>query len=227
MPAGLHNFVRTYLERDIRELRPNVDAGALARLLPMLAHVHAQSLNYSQLAKSLSLSSPTVKRYVGLLEASFFVRTLTPYFTNARKRLAKSPKLYVRDSGLLHNLLGVATQAQLLRHPQLGASWEGYAIEQICQAVPPGMRAHAYRTADGAELDLVLVTRGAGGPVAVEIKLSDSPTLSRGDHEAIAAVAPAVTYVVTPGARGVARGRKLLVRSLEDVLAELPARLAG
>ena len=221
------NFVRTYLERDVRELRPNIDAGALARLLPMLAHVHAQTLNYSQLAKSLSLSSPTVKRYVDLLEASFFVRTLPPYFTNARKRLVKSPKLYVRDSGLLHNLLGVATQAQLLRHPQLGASWEGYVIEQLCQILPPGTQPFGFRTADGAEIDLVLLPRGPGGPVAIEIKLSDAPSLSRGNYEAIAAVAPEVTYVVTPGARPTARGQGVLLRSLEDLLAELPERLGA
>ena len=219
------NFVRTYLERDIRELRPNIDAGALSRLLPMLAHVHAQTVNYSQLAKSLSLSSPTIKRYLQLLEASYFIRTLQPFFTNARKRLVKSPKLYVRDSGLLHNLLGITTPAQLLRHPQLDASWEGYVVEQICQVLPTGTQTYTYRTGDGAELDLVIVPRNSAGPIAIEIKLSDVPTLSRGNHEAIAAVDPMKTFIVTPEARAVERSDGISVRSLEDVLNELLAVL--
>ena len=212
------NFLRTYLERDIRDLRPGIDAGALSRMLPMLAHLHGQSANYSLLAKSLSISSVTVRRYVRLLEASFFLRVVPPFFTNLRKRLTKAPRLLVRDSGLLHTLLGIQTSADLLRHPQVGPSWEGYVVEQVCQVLSPRDEVSYYRSADGAELDLVIRRRGAAAPIALEIKLSDRPKLSRGNHEAIAAVRPSVTYVVTPNARAVPMAEGLALRSLQDLL---------
>ena len=215
------NFIRTYLERDIRDLRPNIDAGALGRMLPMLAHLHGQSANYSLLAKSMSISSVTVRRYLELLEAGFFLRIVPPYFTNLRKRLVKAPKLLVRDSGLLHTLLGVTTSADLLRHPQVGPSWEGYVIEQICQALKPADEVFYYRSADQAELDLVIQRRGQSKPIAVEIKLSDQPSLSKGNHEAIAAVQPSVTYVVTPNAHAMQLGEGIELRSLMALIKEL------
>ena len=215
------NFLRTYLERDVRDLRPGIDAGALSRMLPMLAHLHSQSANYSLLAKSLSISSVTVRRYVELLEASFFLRVLPPFHTDLRKRLAKAPRLLVRDSGLLHTLLGIGTSADLLRHPQVGPSWEGYVVEQVCQRLGPRDEAFYYRSADGAELDLVIRPRGAAMPIALEVKLSDRPRLSRGNREAIAAVRPSVTYVVTPNARAVGLAAGIELRSLPALLEEL------
>lgn len=212
------NFIRTYLERDIRDLRPNIDAGALGRMLPMLAHLHGQSANYSLLAKSLSISSVTVRRYLELLEASFFLRIVPPYFTNLRKRLVKAPKLLVRDSGLLHTLLGVTTSADLLRHPQVGPSWEGYVIEQICQTLQPADEVYYYRSADQAELDLVIQRRGDPKPIAIEVKLSDQPTLSKGNYEAISAVEPGVTYIITPNAHAMQLVEGIELRSLKAFL---------
>ena len=217
------NFLRTYLERDVRDLRPNIDAGALSRMLPMLAHLHGLSANYSLLAKSLSLSSVTVRRYVELLEASFFLRVLPPFFSNLRKRLVKAPRLLVRDSGLLHTLLGIETDADLLRHPQVGPSWEGYVVEQVCQVLSHRDQVFYFRSADGAELDLVIQRRGAPAPIALEIKLSDSPKLSRGNYEAIAAVQPSVTYVVTPNARAAPLSDDIQLRALAPLLEELRA----
>lgn len=222
-PSGIwrENFIRTYLERDIRDLRPNIDAGALGRMLPMLAHLHGQSANYSLLAKSLSISSVTVRRYLELLEASFFLHIVPPYFTNLRKRLVKAPKLLVRDTGLLHTLLGVTTGADLLRNPQVGPSWEGYVIEQICQVLAPADEVLYYRSADQAELDLVIQRRGRAKPIAIEIKLSDQPVLSEGNYEAIAAVEPSVTYVITPNAHAMQLAEGIELRSLEALLKEL------
>jgi len=214
------NFIKTYLERDIRELSPGINAGALQQLLPMLSHVHAQPLNYSMLGKSLGLSTPTIKRYLQLLEASFFVRLVTPHVTNSRKRLVKAPRMYLRDSGLLHTLLGIESYQNLLSNPILGASWEGYVLEQIA-ACNPNLTISSFRTADQAEVDIVLTKKGDRNPIAVEVKINDDFKLSRGNYSAIEAIDPAVTYVVTPNARNIKFKNGIESRSLEAILKEL------
>lgn len=183
------NFIRTYLQRDIPQLGPRLPAETLRRLWTMLAHRQACPLNAAELARSLDADTRTVCRYLDLLADLFLLRRLPPWSANTGKRLLKSPRLYLRDSGLAHALLGIETLEQLLAHPIAGASWESFAIEQILQAAPAGAEAFYYRTSGGAEIDLLL--RFPGGPLwAIEIKRTTAPNPSRGYHEACADLQP-------------------------------------
>ena len=193
-------FIATYLERDIPQLFPHrIPAATLERLWRMLAHAQGTLLNASALAASLSISAPMVTRYVDLLVDLLLVRRLPPFVANTRKRLVKSPRVYVRDSGLVHALLGIEDHHALSGHPVAGASWEGFVIENLLAAVPPRTAASFYRTAAGAELDLVLELPGRRSPWAIEIKRSLSPRLGKGFHHAREDVRPERTFVVCAG----------------------------
>lgn len=194
----LGDFLTTYLEKDLPQLGLAARPALTRRLLTMLAHSQGGLLNYSALAASLGISQPTVAGYVDFLERALLVRRLPPYFTNVGKRLVKSPKVYLRDSGLLHRLLGLASLNALLGHPVAGGSWEGYVLEQVTGCLRPDQTAYFYRTSNGAELDVVIE---AGGRVAgaVEIKLANAPTLSRGTHTALTDLGHPPLLVVTPG----------------------------
>ncbi len=175
-------FIATYLERDIPALGPRIPATSLRRLWTMLSHLQGSLLNYSQLATALAISGQLVHRYVDILCDLMLVRRLTPWHGNVGKRLVKSPKVYVRDSGLVHALLGLTNYESVLSHPMAGLSWEGFVIEQIISAAP-SLDYSFYRTAQGAEADLVISFRH--GPIwVIEIKLSSAPTVSRGFHQA-------------------------------------------
>lgn len=150
------SFIRTYLERDVPMFGPRIPAETLERLWTMLAHNQGTLLNASQLANSLAVSAPTVTGYIGLLVDLLLVRRLSPFHANVKKRLVKSPKTYIRDSGLAHALLGIETHDELLGHPVVGASWEGFVIENLLAVAPRRVRASFYRTARGAEIDLLL-----------------------------------------------------------------------
>ena len=191
-------FVSTYLERDLPQLGFTFAASQLRRFWQMLAHVHGQLWNASDLARSLGVTAPTVSRYLGILEDTFTVRRLPPYHVNIAKRLVKRPKVYLRDSGLLHALLGLVDLDQLLGHPIVGASFEGWIVEQITHHLPLGWGAFFYRTSAGAEIDLVLV-RPAAQPIAVEIKASSAPHVSRGFHQALADLGCRRAFVVYAG----------------------------
>ena len=191
-------FIRTYLERDIPQLGIRVPAGQLRNFWSMIAHHHGQLWNASQIANSLGVSAPTVRHYLAILEETFLVRQLRPFFTNLKKRLVKSPKVYIRDSGLLHSLLGVASLDELQGRPMIGHSWEGFAIEQIIGLLPPRWEGYFFRSAAGAEIDLVLCCSGHK-PVAVEIKFSAAPALSKGFHVAFQDLQCCKGYVVYPG----------------------------
>lgn len=156
----LTNFIRTYIERDVPALDPGINTGSMRQLISMLAQVHGQVINYSNLSRSMGVTSPTVIRYIGFLENSFLIRQLQPYFSNSGKRLVKSPKLFIRDSGILHSLLSLKTMEEVFSHPQLGSSWEGYVTEQILQLLPDGFAWCYYRTHEGAECDLVILKGG-------------------------------------------------------------------
>lgn len=190
-------FVRSYLERDIAQLGIRVSAATLRRFWLMLAHYHGQLWNASTLAASLGVSAPSVRHYLDILESTFMVRVLQPYSANLGKRLVKSPKVYLRDSGLLHNLLNVPNHEALLGHPVLGASWEGWVIEQILSQAPSGSRPYFYRTASGNELDLLLELPG-GQLRAIEIKHSAAPKLGKGFTEALDALKLDVGFVIAP-----------------------------
>ena len=197
--AFRRSFLRTYFERDIPQLGFRIPVETLERLWAMLAHSQGQLLNASALANALLVSVPTIGRYLGLLVDLLLVRRLAPFATNARKRLVKSPKLYLRDSGLVHALLGITTDDELAGHPVVGASWEGFVVENLIGAAPDGTRASFYRTADGAEIDLVLELPGGHGLWAVEIKRALAVTLTKGFHRARDALSPARTWVVHAG----------------------------
>jgi predicted AAA+ superfamily ATPase len=193
------NFIRTYLERDVPQFGPRIPAEILERLWVMLAHNQGTLLNASRLASGLSVSAPTVTSYVGLLADLLLVRRLPPYHANVAKRLVKSPKTYVRDSGLLHALLGIADMNELAGHPVVGASWEGFVIESLLAAAPERTKAGFYRTAAGAEIDLVLELGGRHGLWAIEIKRSLTAKPERGFYHAWEDITPSRSFIVYAG----------------------------
>ena len=174
------NLIRTYLERDAREFYPRIPPLTLERLWTMLAHSQGGLLNAARLAAGLGVSAPTVVSYVDLLEGLLLVRRLPPRHANVKKRLVKSPRIYVRDSGLVHALLPITDLNSLLSHPVAGPSWEGFVIETLLGAAPWEVLPSFYRTANGAEADLVLDLPGQTRPWVIEIKRSSNPRLSRG-----------------------------------------------
>lgn len=189
-------LIATYLERDIPALGPRIPATTLRRLWTMLAHNQGGLLNQSQLAASLAVSGQTVARYVDLLCDLMLVRRLPAWHGNVGKRLVRAPKVYVRDSGIAHALLGLADLAAVLAHPVAGASWEGFVVEQLLAAAP-GAEASFYRTSHGAEADLVMTFR-TGETWVVEIKRSSAPTVSKGFHLAAADVGATRKLLVAP-----------------------------
>ena len=192
------DFIRSYLERDVPMFAPRLPAESVARLWGMLAHAQGTLLNQSRLASSLAVSAPAVGRYVDLLVDLLLVRRLRPWSGNVGKRLVRSPKTYVRDSGLLHALLDLETEHDVLGHPVAGPSWEGFAIESLIAAAGERRTPYFYRTADGAEIDLVF-ERGGSVELAIEIKRTTAPSVSRGFRLARAAVKPREAYVVHGG----------------------------
>ena len=176
------DYVRTFLERDIPQLGFNIPANTLSRFWRMLAHVQGQTLNASKLGDSLGVSSHTVRSYIDLLEQTYVIRTLTPYEGNSKKRLIKSPKVFIRDSGLLHALLDIENYNDLLSHPVYGHSFEGLVIENIL-STQPRWKGYFYRTSNRAEIDLIL--QKGQKIVAVEIKASSAPKLSKGFYSSL------------------------------------------
>jgi uncharacterized protein len=191
-------FITTYLERDVPQLGPRIAAQTLRRLWTMFAHEQGQLLNASKFAASLGISGQTVARCLDLLCDLMLVRRLPPWGENAGKRLVHSPKVYVRDSGLVHALLGLSTRDRLLGHPVAGASWEGWVIENLIATAPGGTQTWFYRTAGGAEIDLLLDLPG-GERMAIEIKRSRAPSVSKGFYVGVADVKAATKFVVYLG----------------------------
>lgn len=189
-------FIRSYLERDIPQLGPRIAAETLRRFWTMLAHEHGGLLNAAQLARSLAVSGKTLASYIDLFVDLFLVRRLEPFYINTSKRLVKSPRIYLRDSGLLHHLLGLGKMEQLLSYSRMGASWEGFVMENILSSLPEGARASFYRSAAGAEIDLILELPGNRKPWAIEIKRGRSPKLERGFYHAREDVSPERCMVV-------------------------------
>ena len=192
------DFIRAYVERDIPLFGGRVGSEALRRLWGMLAHQQGGLVNASVLSRSLGIDTRTVNRYLDLLVEMFLVRRLKPWHANLGKRLTKSPKMYVRDSGLLHALLGLETDESLLGHPVAGASWEGYAIENLVTAAGPDTTAWFYRSSGGAEVDLILALPG-DQLWAIEVKRSLTPKVRRGFHAACADLRPVRKVLVYPG----------------------------
>ncbi len=203
--ASLHwreDFIRTYLERDIPQFGPRIPAETLRRFWTMLAHEQGGLLNAARLAAGLGVSGQTVARYLDLMCDLMLVRRLKPWHRNIGKRLVKSPKIFVRDSGLVHSLLNIPTSETLLAHPVVGGSWEGFVIENILSAAPAGHEACFFRSSGGAEIDLVLQLPG-GETLAIEIKRSTAPRVSRGFHTAAQDVGADARFLVYAGTREV------------------------
>jgi len=190
-----NNFIRTFLERDIPQIGFSLPVDSIGRLWRMLAHNHGQILNLSNLGRSLGSSHTTVRNYIDLLNQTFMTRELKPLKSNLGKRLVKSSKLYIRDSGILHSLLNISDFNELVSHPVFGFSWEGFMIDNICTYLNE-FEAFFYKTAQGAELDLILVN----GPVkiAFELKVSDAPKPTKGFWTALKDIKPDMTFVVSP-----------------------------
>lgn len=196
--AWRRNFIRTVVERDLPQLGMNVPAPAIYRFWAMLAHLHGQVWNAAEPARSLGVNESTVRRYLDWLSQAYLVRQLQPWFINTGKRQVKAPKLYFRDTGLLHELLGISDAGALQRHPRLGASWEGFALDQVLRVARPD-EAYFWATHAGAELDLLMFKDGVR--VGVEFKRGDAPTLTRSMQVALHDLALDALYVVYPGPR--------------------------
>lgn len=192
------HFISSFLERDLPQLGLNVPAPAMRRFWAMLAHYHGQTWNAADPARSLGVSEPTVRKYLDWLTGTFMVRQLQPWHENIGKRQVKAPKIYFRDSGLLHELLGIRDESALATHPRSGASWEGFAVEQILRIAAPD-EAYFWATYAGAELDLLMIKDGRR--VGVEIKRVDAPRLQPSMQIAMRDLKLDALYVVYPGAQ--------------------------
>lgn len=192
-----HLFILTYIERDLPFLGLSADPLLLNRLLQMLAHNHGMLLNLASYSRALGLSSPSVSKYIGFFENAFMLRLLTPWFANVKKRIIKSPKTYLRDSGILHHLHGISSINQIMGHTLLGNSWEGFVIEQIVNSSKPGIAASFYRTAEGAECDLIL-SRGLEILACIEIKFTDAPKTTKSFTTAVQDLACHNNYIIVP-----------------------------
>lgn len=213
------DFIRTFLERDIPQLGLNIPAATLRRFWTMTAHFHGQIWNAADLARSLGASEPTARRYLDILSSTFMVRQMPPWFENLGKRQVKSPKVYVRDSGLLHALLALDNFAALEGHPRLGASWEGFALAEVLRHT--GDRdAYFWGTHAGAELDLMVTLRGQR--VGFEFKYGDAPVMTKSMHIALQDLKLKRLFVVYPGKKFYPLDDSVEVVSVQD----LPGKLA-
>jgi predicted AAA+ superfamily ATPase len=211
------NFIRTYLERDVPQFGFRIPAQTLERFWTMMAHSQGGLFNASGLGRSLSLTGKTINSYVDLLSDLLLLRRLPPHFTNTRKRLVKSPKIYVRDSGLLHALLGIGSFEELVGHPVVGVSWEGYIIENLLSAAPERTQASFYRTSAGAEIDLLLKLPGRSQLWAIEIKQGTVPKVSKGFHHTIEELNPERTFIVYGGKDHFPMNARTEVIGLQDM----------
>jgi predicted AAA+ superfamily ATPase len=212
-------FIRTFLERDLPQLGVTIPAGTMRRFWQMAAHYHGELWNASKVGQSLGVTHPTVQGYLRLLEQAFMLRVLPPLEANLKKRLVKTPKVFLRDTGLLHALLRLETDNDLLGHPVYGSSWEGYVIEQVLGVLGGGWEPFFYRTSTGAECDLVL-QRGRRR-VAIECKASTAPELTPDFHRAIEDLRPESTWVVAPVREAYPVGKAISVTPLPALLNKL------
>lgn len=214
------NFISTYLERDVPQFGPRIPAITLRRLWTMLAHAQGSLVNVAQLGANLDVTAPTAKRYIELLEDLLLIRTLRPWYGNIGKRLVKSPKVFIRDSGLLHALLNIDNLDNLYGHPILGASWEAFVIENIISNLPQGVTPWFYRTSAGAEIDLVLEFNHQKR-FAIEIKHSLSPTLTKGFYLGCEDINATQRFVVYTGVEKYQFNKETTVLCLKDMILEL------
>ncbi len=213
----LRNFASTFMEKDLKAMGYEISVQTMFKLYRMVAHVHGQIQNASSLSQALGISSPTATKYLDLLEGGFLIHRLEPYYVNLGKRLVKSPKIYFRDSGLLHQLSTIPSFEALQGNQLIGASWEGYVIEQIRRALDESWQFYYYRTVAGAETDLVLISPN-GVMTCVEIKYSTSPVIAKGFYQSMDDLKPAHQYIIVPSGSSYFFNERLKVCSLEGFL---------
>jgi uncharacterized protein len=216
--AWREGFIQTFLQRDIPQLGISLPSVAMRRFWTMLAHYHGQTWNASELARSMGLSDKTVRSWLDLLTGTFMIRQLQPWFENVGKRQVKAPKVYLRDSGLLHSLLNLSDRHSLLGHPRVGASWEGFVLEQVLRAIQPA-EAYFWATHNGAELDLLFFHRGRR--YGVEMKFNEAPVATRSMRVAIDSLGLKHLWIVYPGSQSFPIDKRITAWPLSDV-----ARLA-
>jgi uncharacterized protein len=209
--AWRRQFLQTFVERDMPQLGVTIPSVSLRRFWTMVAHYHGQIWNSAELARALAIGESTVRRYLDLMAGVFMVRQLPPWFENLGKRQVKAPKVYVRDTGLLHALLGIANHRDLQQHPKVGASWEGYAVEEVLKALRPD-EAYYWATHNGAELDLVLFKNGRR--IGVECKRADAPQLTRSMRTALTDLKLDHLHVLYPGEKTYSLGKRVEVMPL-------------
>jgi predicted AAA+ superfamily ATPase len=208
-------FLQTFIERDMPQFGVTIAAVALRRFWNMLAHYHGQIWNAAELARALAVNESTVRRYLDLMTGVFMARQLPPWFENLGKRQVKGPKVYVRDTGLLHALLGITNQRDLENHPKVGASWEGYAVEEVLKALQPD-EAYFWATHNGAEIDLLLFKNGRR--IGIECKRADAPVLTPSMRIALADLKLDKLFVVYPGEKRYALDGKVEVVPLAQLV---------
>lgn len=210
-------FVSTYIERDLAILGLKTNSKGVNRLFRMLTSVHGSILNTNLLSKSLSLSNAAIRNYLDYLESAMLIRRLEPYYVNSKKRLVKSPKIYINDVGILHSILNIHSNQDLNKHIIKGNSWEGFVIQQIISKYQNTYNYYFYKTQDGSEMDLIIV-KGNKPIYAIEIKVSDSPTLTKGNFYAYDAVGAKKNYVITPSSKTFRLQKNINVCSLWNFL---------
>jgi uncharacterized protein len=217
----IDDFIVSYVERDLAKMF-NVDLAPtlLRNFWSMLAHLNGNLFNGESFARSLGVSAPTVNKYLDFLEGGFLIRRLQPWFVNAKKRLIKSPKTYIRDTGILHRLLNIPGYNDLFGHPAIGASWEGYVIEQIYQMKAKQTDLFFYRTQTGAECDLILV-QGITPIACIEIKLSNAPTVSKGFISCIKDLEPKYKYIITPKSETYLSSNDIKITNIKTFLLDI------
>lgn len=211
----LENYIRTYIERDIPQLGFQIPALQLKRLLTMCAHNQGQQLNLSKLGESMGLTHPTIRRYIDLLEQTFILRVIPPFEVNIKKRLVKSPKVFIRDSGILHQLLAISNFNSLLGNPIFGASWEGMVIENIIVNMP-SWDYFFYRTSTGDEIDLIL--KKGNQTIAIECKASDAPKVTKGFYRSLEVIQPNKTFIIAPTNDSYPIAKNITVIGLDNFL---------
>jgi predicted AAA+ superfamily ATPase len=212
--AWREGFIRTFLERDIPQLGINIPAVAMRRFWTMLAHYHGQTWNASQLSRSMGLSDKTVRSYLDILTGTFMVRQLQPWIANLGKRQVKSPKVYFRDSGLLHGLLEITDNHNLLGHPKVGASWEGFVIDQVLQLVRPN-QAYFWATYSGSEIDLLYTIEGKN--YGIEVKFNEAPKITASMHTALAELKLEHLWVIYPGQESYPAHERISVLPINEI----------
>lgn len=211
--AWRRQFLQTFLERDMPQLGITIPAVSLRRFWTMIAHYHGQIWNAAEFARAMAINESTVRRYLDLMTGVFMVRQLQPWFENLSKRQVRAPKVYVRDTGLLHALLGIPNQRELESHPKVGASWEGYAVEEVLKFFRPD-EAYFWATHNGAELDLLLFKNGRR--IGVECKRADAPVLTPSMRIALHDLKLDHLYVLYPGAKGYSLAKNVEVVPLAE-----------